>query len=228
MPKVLIVEDEDAISAPLAEALSEGGFDTILVSRGDDVLNCVLGQSPDIVLLDVVLPGMDGFEACRQLRQRGIRTPIILLTARKTDELHKVVGLEIGADDYIIKPFGIRELEARIRVQLRHSERRCEPPLQRYRFDDVEIDFENRRVTRRRARVELTAKEFDVLRFLIQHRGELTTRESIMQQLWGYSEGANSRTLDTHILNLRKKLERNPAEPRRIVSIYGAGYLFKD
>ena len=139
-----------------------------------------------------------------------------------------MVGLEIGADDYLTKPFSIRELEARIRIQLRHKARSRESLLTHYRFGDVEIDFQRKQAARGGQPVELTPKEFEMLRFLILRRGELVSRERMLAEVWGYSKEANSRTLDTHILHLRKKLETDPAHPRYIISVYGEGYQFKD
>jgi DNA-binding response OmpR family regulator len=145
MSKLLIVEDEVAIRSGLALDLSREGYEVLTEERGDVAINRVAEANPDLIVLDVMLPGLNGFDVCRELRRRGIETPVIMLTAKKTEEIDKVVGLEIGADDYITKPFGIRELEARIRVQLRHSAQRRERTPQCYRFGEVEIDFHQRR-----------------------------------------------------------------------------------
>jgi DNA-binding response OmpR family regulator len=228
MPKLLIVEDEPVIRSGLALDLSREGYQVVTEERGDLVLNRVVEENPDLIVLDVMLPGLNGFDVCRELRRRGIETPVIMLTAKRTEEIDKVLGLEIGADDYVTKPFGIRELEARIRVQLRHSARRRETPAPFYRFGDVEIDFNRRRITRNGHCLELTSKESAMLLFLIEHRGELISRERLLTEIWGYSRQTHSRTLDTHILNLRKKVEQDPAAPRHLISIYGAGYQFKD
>jgi DNA-binding response OmpR family regulator len=200
MSKLLIVEDEEVIRSGLALNLSREGYDVVTEEREDAVLDRVLRDHPDLLLLDVMLPGMNGFEVCRQLRQHGIDTPVIMLTA-KTEEVDRVVGFEIGADDYVTKPFSLRELEARIRVQLRHSARQRHSLLAYYRFGEVEIDFENRTATLGGKPVDLTSKELETLRFMIRRRGEVISRGVMLAQIWGYSKGATSHTLDTHILH---------------------------
>jgi two-component system alkaline phosphatase synthesis response regulator PhoP len=227
MYKLLIVEDEEVIRSGLALNLSREGYDVLTEEQGDVALQRILSESPDLVLLDIRLPGMNGFEVCRELRHRGIDRPVIMLTA-KTEEIDRVTGLEIGADDYVLKPFSIRELEARIRIQLRHSAQRRRSAVAKYRFGEVEIDLKHRHVARQGQRLELTPKEFETLRFMIEHRGEVLSRERMLAEVWGYSTDANTRTLDTHILHLRKKLEADPAQPRYIVSVYGEGYQFKE
>jgi two-component system, OmpR family, alkaline phosphatase synthesis response regulator PhoP len=182
-------------------------------------------ESPHLVLLDVMLPGMSGFDVCRELRQRGFEAPIFMLTA-KGEEIDRVVGLEIGADDYVTKPFGLRELLARIRVRLRRLPRRSEEGLARYRFGPVEIDFEKCSAVRHDEPLELTGKEYDMLRLLIRHRGEIVTRDRILNEVWGYEAAPTTRTVDNHILHLRQKLEEDPAHPAFILSVYGEGYKF--
>ena len=167
---------------------------------------------------------MSGIDVCRELRARHFDRPIIMLTARSA-EVDRVVGLEIGADDYVTKPFGIRELLARIRVRLR----RHDPAGERnavLRFGDVEVDFEKHEATRRTLRIELTGKEFQVLHLLAQHRGKIVTREQLLEDVWGYEHFPTTRTVDNHILRLRQKLEDDPSDPRYILSIYGEGYKF--
>jgi two-component system alkaline phosphatase synthesis response regulator PhoP len=190
--------------------------------RGDEGLDGALRERPDLVLLDVMLPGMSGFDVCRELRRKGFEAPIIILTA-KAEEVDRVVGLEIGADDYVTKPFGIRELLARIRVRLRRRASAFESEL---RFGDVEINFERHEARRNGARVELTGKEFDVLRLLAQNRGCIVTRDRLLEEVWGYEHYPTTRTVDNHILRLRQKLEANPSDPRHILSVYGEGYKF--
>jgi DNA-binding response OmpR family regulator len=174
----------------------------------------------------MMLPGMNGLDVCRELRRRGFDAPIIMLTA-KTEEVDRVVGLEIGADDYVTKPFGIRELLARIRVRLRRHTGPAEAARDaKLRFGKVAVDFDNHEVHRDGKRVELTAKELEVLRLLARHRGEIVTRDRLLEEVWGYESYPTTRTVDNHILRLRQKLEEEPANPRHILSIYGEGYKF--
>ena len=171
-----------------------------------------------------MLPGLSGFEVCRELRRRDFDAPIIILTA-KSDELDRVVGLEIGADDYVTKPFGLRELIARIRVQLRgRAESLALPSI--LTFGDVEVDFDRCEAMRASRRVELTSKEFDVLRLLATRRGKVVTRETLLEEVWGYEHYPTTRTVDNHVLRLRQKLECDPSDPRHILSVYGEGYKF--
>jgi two-component system alkaline phosphatase synthesis response regulator PhoP len=178
-----------------------------------------LRDRPELVLLDIMLPGMNGLDVCRELRRKGFEAPIIMLTA-KAEEVDRVVGLEIGADDYVTKPFGIRELLARIRARLR----RHVPGATVLRLGPVEIDFDKHEATRAGKRTELTGKEFDVLRLLARHRGEIVTRDRLLEEVWGYETYPTTRTVDNHILRLRQKLEEDPSNPRYILSIYGEGY----
>jgi DNA-binding response OmpR family regulator len=177
-----------------------------------------------------MLPGMNGLDVCRMLRQRSIETPIIMLTARG-DELDRVLGLEIGADDYMTKPFSVRELAARIRARLRRRSTakpaKTEGPT-RYRVGDVEFDFEKRVAIRRGAPLDMSPKEFEVLRLLIRHRGEVVTRDTMLNEVWGYEAMPTTRTVDTHIVKVRQKIEPDPANPTHILSVYGEGYKYVD
>ena len=227
MAKVLIVEDDEATRRGLAVNFRDDGYDVTTQSCSDTVLSAVLAGHPDLIVLDVMLPEMNGLEVCRLLRSKGIGTPIILLTAR-TQEDDRVAGLETGADDYVTKPFSIRELLARARIQLRRrptwpSEEPCT-----YGFGEVEVNFRNREVKRGSRQVSLKPREFDVLHYLIRHRRQLLSRKRLLREVWGYEHGTRTRTLDTHILKLRQKLEPDPAHPRHILSVYGTGYKFVD
>jgi two-component system alkaline phosphatase synthesis response regulator PhoP len=171
-----------------------------------------------------MLPGMNGLDVCRELRKQGFDAPIIMLTAR-AEEVDRVVGLEIGADDYVTKPFGIRELLARIRARLR----RHAPGAaggSKLRFGAVEVDFDKHEALRQGKRIDLTGKEFEVLRLLARHRGEIVTRDRLLEEVWGYESYPTTRTVDNHILRLRQKLEEDPSDPRYILSVYGEGYKF--
>ena len=226
MHQILIVEDDKDIADGLGMHLSEEGYTVLKVTEGDSVVNLVIQKSPHLILLDIVLPGMSGIDVCRELRQKGLDVPIIMLSGKKIEEIDQVVGLEIGADDYVTKPFGIKELLARDRVQLRRQPSQSRNGLHRYHFDDVEIDFDKFSATRDNEAVNLTPKEFDILRLLISSCGELVTRDQLLDVVWGYDNYPTTRTVDNHILKLRKKLEEDPASPKHILSIYGEGYKF--
>ena len=224
MPKILIVEDEEDVARGLEIHLVKEGYRVVKADRGDLAVNVAIKENPQLIVLDVMLPGLSGLDVCRELRRKGLEMPIIMLTAR-AEEIDRVLGLEIGADDYVTKPFSVRELLARIRVRLRRQPSRS-TALARYRFADIEIDFEKFRASRRDRPIELTPKEYDVLRLLIGCRGEVVTRDRMLNEVWGYEDATTTRTIDTHILKLRQKLEDDPAHPRFILSIYGEGYKF--
>jgi len=217
--RILIIEDEPDLLRGLALNLKAEGYGVLTATRGDAGVEQALRDRPELVLLDVMLPGMNGLDVCRELRRKGFEAPIIMLTA-KAEEVDRVVGLEIGADDYVTKPFGIRELLARIRARLR----RHAPAAGALRLGPAEIDFDRHEATRAGQRVELTGKEFDVLRLLARHRGEIVTRDRLLEEVWGYETYPTTRTVDNHILRLRQKLEEDPSNPRYILSIYGEGY----
>ncbi len=220
--KILIIEDEEDLLRGLEINLSREGFHVLAATNGEAGLQLAVKENPSLIILDLMLPGMNGLDVCRELRRKGFETPIIILTA-KSEEIDRVVGLEIGADDYVTKPFSRRELLARVRVHLR---RKPAGQLARYRFADVEIDFERYSATRNGEPLVMTPKEFDVLRFLIRRRGEVVTRERMLNEVWGYESYPTTRTVDNHILKLRQKLEDDPADPKYILSIYGEGYKF--
>ena len=222
--RILIVEDEPDLLRGLELNIKAEGYGVLSATSGDSALQTAIDERPDLVLLDVMLPGMSGLDVCRELRRRGFDAPIIMLTAR-ADEVDRVVGLEIGADDYVTKPFGVRELLARIRVRLRRQS--VSPGDEALlRFDDVEVDFGKCEAKRGSRHIELTSKEFDVLRLLASRRGEIVSRERLLEEVWGYEHYPTTRTVDNHILRLRQKLEQNPSDPRHILSVYGEGYKF--
>ena len=223
--RVMIVEDEPDLLRGLEINLSAEGYSVITSTRGDTAVQDAIAGRPDLVLLDVMLPGKNGLDVCRELRSRGFDAPIIMLTA-KAEEIDRVVGLEIGADDYVTKPFGLRELLARIRVRLRRYSAPLEQPGAKLRFGDVEVDFDRHEAVRGSRRIELTGKEAAILRLLSQHSGEIVTRDRLLDEVWGYETYPTTRTIDNHILRLRQKLEVDPANPRHILSIYGEGYKF--
>lgn len=225
MPKLLLIEDEEALARGLEYNLSREGFEVVRARRGDTALDLVVRTQPDLIILDVMLPGMNGLEVCRELRRRGIDLPIIMLSA-KGEEVDRVLGLEIGADDYMSKPFSVRELISRIRARLRRDGKGASSTFRRCRFGPCEIDFEHFTATRHGQPVDLTAKELAILQLLVQAGGGTVGRDRILDEIWGADEAADRRRIDTHIVNLRRKLEEDPAAPRYIQSVYGEGYRF--
>ena len=223
--RILVVEDEPDLLRGLELNLKAEGYSVLTSTNGESAIKQALRERPDLVLLDVMLPGMNGFDVCQELRRKGFQAPIIMLTA-KSEEVDRVIGLTIGADDYVTKPFGIRELLARIRVRLRRHYEAADSGVAKLKFGNVEVDFEKHEANRRGRRIEMTGKEFEVLRFLAKHRGEIVTRDRLLDEVWGYESYPTTRTVDNHILRLRQKLEENPSEPRYILSIYGEGYKF--
>jgi two-component system alkaline phosphatase synthesis response regulator PhoP len=221
--RILVIEDEPDLRRGLEMNLKAEGYEVLTAASGDVGVRQALSERPDLILLDVMLPGLNGLDVCRQLRHKGFEAPIIMLTA-KAEEIDRVVGLEIGADDYVTKPFGLRELLARIRVRLRRK--MPEVLVEVLRFGSVEVDFGRHEALRHGERVELTGKEFEVLRLLSRHTGEIVTRDRLLNEVWGYESYPTTRTVDNHILRLRQKLEEDPSNPRHILSIYGEGYKF--
>ena len=225
--QILVVEDEEDLRRGLADNPGREGYEVLTATTGEEAIDLTLRHAPHLVVLDVMLPGMSGLDVCRELRSKGIDAPIIMLTA-KTEEIDRVVGLEIGADDYVTKPFSRAELLARIRARLRRLPKEPPSDLARYRFGDIDIDFEKLRATRDGRPLRLTRKEFEVLRFLIRYRGEVVSRDRLLDEVWGYDAYPTTRTVDTHILKLRKKIEKDPHAPEYILSVYGGGYTFTD
>ena len=222
MPRILIVEDDPDIALGLADDLAVEGHRVEVVPDGE-VAAC-RGREPewDLIVLDVMLPLKDGFEVCRELRRGGITTPIILLTA-KAQEAEKVLGLELGADDYVTKPFSPRELRARIKAVLR---RRVSETPEVYRFGDVDVDFARAEVRRGGNAVELTRIEFKLLETFIRRRGRVLTRDQLLDAAWDQDVHVTDRAVDAHIVNLRRKIEPSPTEPRFLHSVRGLGYRF--
>lgn len=222
--RILIIEDEPAMVAGLRDNFEYEGYEVISAEDGVAGLERVLADDPDLVVLDVMMPRMSGLEVCKQVKARRPSTPVIMLTARG-QEIDKVVGLELGADDYVTKPFSIRELMARIKAVLRRVPPQAAAP-EAYRFGDVEVDLRGNEVRRGGSVVELSAKEFALLAYFISHPGETLSRDRLLDAVWGYHNYPNTRTVDTHIVHLRQKLEPNPEEPRFIVTVHGTGYKF--
>jgi DNA-binding response OmpR family regulator len=222
--RILIIEDEPAMVEGLRDNFEYEGYDVISAGDGVAGLDRALTDDPDLVVLDVMMPRMSGLDVCKQLKAKRPALPIIMLTARG-QEIDKVVGLELGADDYVTKPFSIRELMARVKAVLR----RVSPPASApdlYRFSDVEVNIRGNQVLRAGAQVDLSAKEFALLAYFVSHPGETLSRDRLLDAVWGYENYPNTRTVDTHIVHLRQKLEPNPEEPRFILTVHGSGYKF--
>jgi DNA-binding response OmpR family regulator len=226
--RILVVEDEPAVARGLIYGLESEGFQVQWAEDGNSALELVRQRDPHLLLLDIRLPDISGFDVCGQLRKEGKTLPIIILTARD-EEVDKILGLELGADDYIVKPYSIREVISRIRAQLRRSygELATATIGRRYRFGNIDVDFEQFMVLRGVEPVSLTPTEFKLLRFLIQQRNLPISRQKLIEAIWGYDSDVESeRTVDVHIRHLRTKLEEDPAKPRWIITVRGIGYKF--
>jgi DNA-binding response OmpR family regulator len=223
--KILIIEDEEDLVKGLRLNLVDEGYEVDYALDGKDGLRKALKEKPDLILLDIMLPGMNGLEICKELRQNKMDIPIVMLTA-KGDEIDKVIGLEIGADDYISKPFSIRELLARVKAHLRREHRSGETVPDVVQLESLKIDFGQFKIIRKGNEIGLTSLEVDVLRYLIGKDGNVVSRDDLLEKIWGYEKFPTTRTIDNHILKLRKKIEIDPNRPRHILTIYGGGYRF--
>jgi len=226
--RILIVEDERAVARGLEYGLTSEGFTTLLADTGRQGLDMARSQNPDLILLDIRLPDISGFDICRQLRAEGKRMPILMLTARD-EEVDKVLGLELGADDYVVKPFSLRELTSRIRALLRRAYGDLAVPSDRERlaFGEVEMDLQRLQVYREGKLIYLTPTEFRLLRYLVAHPDRPFSRDELIEAVWGYdSSVGNQRTVDVHMRHLRVKLETDPSTPRWLVTVRGIGYKF--
>ncbi len=224
MPKVLIVEDDDSMAVALKDGFEYEGFHVELARDGAIGLRFALDKSPDVIILDVMLPKMSGLDVCRKIRERGDRVPIIMLTARG-QEVDKVLGLKLGADDYITKPFSFLELMARVEALMRRAGG-FPDQLESFNFADIEIDFRRHEARKAGAEISLSPREFDLLKFFASHRGEVVSRDQLLEAVWGYGSDSMTRTVDMHIAKLRKKIEECPSEPRHIITVHRVGYKF--
>jgi DNA-binding response OmpR family regulator len=221
MATVLVVDDEPIVREVVVRYLEREGYTTLEAGHGDAARALLERQSPDLVVLDVMLPGMDGLELCRWIRSRS-EMPVIMLTARG-EEAYRIVGLELGADDYVTKPFSPRELAARVRTVLRRTSSNG-APAERLAFGDVELDAESREVTRGGAELRLTAKEFDLLWFLAAHPRRVFSRDQLMARVWGYEAALDTGTVTVHVRRLREKIEDDPSQPCHLQTVWGVGY----
>jgi DNA-binding response OmpR family regulator len=222
MSRLLVVEDEAGIAFALEADLRAEGYEVVVATTGDEAMRTVGAGSIDLVLLDVMLPGKDGFEVCRDMRRSGFRAPIVMLTA-KSQEAEKVMGLELGADDYITKPFSPRELRARVKAALRRAAPES-PDV--FRFGNTEVDFARCEVRRGHDTIDLSALEFKLLTAFVRSRGRVLTREQLLDAAWGRDVSLNDRVVDNHIVSLRRKIEPDPERPQFLVNIRGLGYRF--
>jgi len=224
MTRILLVEDDESLAMGLEDDLKLEGYQVQVAQDGETASQLALAEAFDLIVLDVMLPRKDGFEVCRELRRAALRMPIIMLTA-KTQDSDKVLGLELGADDYVTKPFNPRELRARIKAVLRRSGNEL-PEL--YAFGDVEVDFSRQELRRKGKPVPLTHMEFKLLGTLIRCRGRVLSRDQLLTDVWGLDSLVTDRAVDTHIANLRKKVELKPAHPRYLITVHGTGYRFDE
>ncbi len=224
MEKILVIEDEESILMALTDDLALEGYEVTSARDGLKGLSMAKEKGHDLVILDIMLPKMDGFEVCKQLRQAGVGTPILMLTA-KSQEIDKVLGLELGADDYVTKPFSPRELLARVKAILRRV-KTTQEQMDIYNFGDVEIDFKKYEVKKKGQPVYLTTLEFSLIGFLIKHKDQVLDRSAILDGVWGEDVYVLPKTVDTHIGHLRKKIEDDPANPKHIIGVRGIGYKF--
>jgi DNA-binding response OmpR family regulator len=222
MTKVLIVEDDDSMATALNDGFRYEGYDVMLVRDGAAGLSMAKEARPDLIILDVMLPKMNGLDVCREIRKQGNPVPIIMLTARG-QEIDKVLGLKLGADDYVTKPFGFLELMARVEAVLRRASGRA-TSLATYQFGDVTVDFERGEVHKKGELLELSPREIRLLQYLIDNRGKVVARDQLLDTVWDYDAAPVTRTVDMHVAKLRKKIEDSPAEPRFIITVHGLGY----
>ncbi len=224
MTTILIIEDDPAILHGLEEGLSEERMKITTASDGEKGFRTALREPFDLIILDVMLPSKNGIDICRDLRNKGNRKPILMLTSKK-HEADKVLGLEIGADDYMTKPFGMRELIARIHALLRRKQS-VESTTQTAAFGEISVDFVKQELLKRKKSVKLSAKEFQLLKYFVEHHGDVVSRDQLLDDIWGYDVTPTTRTVDNYILSLRKKIEKDPSNPKHLITIHTAGYKF--
>jgi len=223
---LLLIEDDKALLETTAAFLEGEGFRVLTASDGEKGLALAKGGKADLVILDIMLPGLGGFDLCRRLRSGGCQIPVIILSGKKKEEADKVLGLEIGADDYVVKPFGQRELLARIQAVLRRVLRPT-PSVEEIAFGDARVDFKKKTAFKAGKSLELTPKEFGLLKLFAEHEGEVVSREMILNEVWGYEKFPTTRTVDTFIHSLRGKIEKDPAHPVHLLTVPWMGYRFK-
>ncbi len=224
MKKILIIEDDPALLTGLSESLTNEQYSVTKAEEGQKGYTLASQNDFDLILLDLILPLKDGFEVCRDLRKEGKNTPIIMLTS-KNEEIDKVLGLEMGADDYMTKPFSLKELLARIKALLRRAQP-AESGVEKYSFGNVTMNFKKMEIEKNGNPVKLSATEYKILKYFVEHEGEVITRDKFLDDVWGYDAFPTTRTVDNYILSIRKKIEDDPASPEHIVTVHTAGYKF--
>lgn len=222
-PTIAVIDDDQSVSRSLELNLIQHGYKVVSASDGEAGITLVDTHKPDLIILDIMMPKKDGLQTCKDLRNSGISTPLILLTARSA-EVDKVLGLDLGADDFLAKPFGIPELLARIRALLRRTQVSSE--VEKVNFADVVVDFKAYKAERNNNPLELSAREYRLLRYLVAKRGTVVTRDELLDEVWGYNSYPSTRTVDNHIARLRQKIEDNSERPRHILTVHGVGYKF--
>ena len=226
MARILIIEDEPDMVMGLQDNLQYEGYEVLTAAEGDSGIAIALEQSPDLILLDIMMPGKDGYQVCKELRSRGCNVPVIMLTA-KSQEVDKVLGLELGADDYICKPFSIREVMARMKAVLRRQGSRG-GKIEAYEFGNVKVDFRKAFAVKDGKEVELSHYENEILRLLVANKDEPVSRNQLLDEVWGYELFPTTRTIDNHVVKLRQKIEDDPRNPQHVVTVHGIGYKFVD
>jgi two-component system alkaline phosphatase synthesis response regulator PhoP len=224
METILVIEDDPAISLGLKKNLKYEGYEVLTATRGDEGLEMAVEKQPDLIILDLMLPNLSGFEVCKTLKRNEVDIPIIILSA-KDQEIDKIMGLDLGADDYLTKPFSIRELIARINAVMRRK-KRYEKEIEIYRFGEVEIDFSARTVVRGEKSLEFSPREFDLLAYFVRHPNEVMERRQILNKVWGYNYYGTARTIDNFVTKLRQKIEPEASKPVHFVTARGIGYKF--
>lgn len=224
MRRVLIIEDDQIMAIALRDGLESENYSAVIETDGLSGLRAAIEKEFDLIVLDVMLPKLSGFDVCKQIRAAGKSVPVIMLTARSL-EVEKVQGLKIGADDYITKPFSLMELIARIEAVLRRTLKPSEQ-MSRYEFGDVSLDFGRYEARKGGAQIELSAREFRILKFLIEHRGQVVSRDQLLDGVWSYDSFPSARTVDTHIAKVRQKIENTPNNPKHLITVHGVGYKF--
>lgn len=226
MSKILIVEDEPAMRLGLNDNLEFEGYEVEQAADGEEGLQKILDGNYDLIIMDLMMPKMSGFDVCKTIRKKGVTTPVILLTA-KDQEIDKVLGLELGADDYVTKPFSLRELLARIKAVLRRGENLRVDEI-KVQIGRIEINFQNYTAAENEITVQMSHKEFEILNYLWKHRNKTVSRDDLLEKIWGYEESPTTRTVDNFILKLRQKVEKDPNHPLVIITVYGIGYKLID
>jgi DNA-binding response OmpR family regulator len=225
MKKILIIEDDPAIRTGLNETFTAEGYSVIEADTGTKGFEIASKDNFDLIILDLILPGKDGIEICKDLRSDGVKTPIIMVTSRK-EEIDKILGLEIGADDYVTKPFSIRELIARVKALIRRST--YEPgDIEQVAFANLKIDFKKQEMFKGLNSVKLSSTEYRILHYFIDHEGQVISRDKFLDEVWGYDSYPTTRTVDNYILSLRKKIEDDPANPKHLLTVHKVGYKFQ-